>query len=114
MPELNRQSSLGRCCHCEREGPTVRNIVMLPLRSPEPGSGRWGCLECGLPIEGALAVVCDECLERGLKPKLACLGPPAANRRIPIEQLTERFEHDMSKHPEVLRREFRHNNPRRS
>jgi len=114
MAKPNQNPTLGRCCHCEREGPSVRNILMLDVRSPEPGIGCWACLQCGLPPEGALAVLCDECLERGLKPKLACLGALPANRRIPIEQLTLPFEHDMSKHPEALTRAFRKNNAERS
>ena len=108
----SQRENLGRCCQCECEGPRVRNLFMLDLRSPEPGRGCWSCLQCGR--EGAIAVVCDDCFERGLKPKLACLGPPGANRRIPIEQLTVQFLHDVSKHPEALRERFRHNHPERN
>ena len=91
---------LGKCCVCEREDATVRNILMLHFRSPEPGTGCWGCFQCGLPMAGATAVVCDACLEATQgKVTYAVLGAPAENRRIPIEQLTEAFGHDMSKHP---------------
>lgn len=115
VPESAEEPSLGRCCHCEREGPgvRVRSFVLLGVRSPKPGDGCWGCLQCGLPMAGAIAVLCDECLEHGLPAKLACLGPPGANRRVPIEQLTELFEHDMSKHPEVVAREFLRNNAKK-
>lgn len=110
----NGNIDLGRCCCCEREGAGVRNILMLGFRSPEPGEGCWGCLQCGLPMEGAVAVVCDDCLAAGLKPELACLGPPAANRRIPVDALTERFEHDVSRHPELVVQKFRRNHAMRS
>ncbi len=94
---------LGKCCNCECGGKSVRNIMMLDRRSPEPGDGCWGCFQCGLPMQGAVAVLCDACLifiqAAHVQPKYACLGAPEKNRRIPVEQLTEVFEHDMSKHP---------------
>jgi hypothetical protein len=31
-------------------------------------------------------------------PRYACLGLPEENRRIPIDLLTERFDHDLTKH----------------
>lgn len=88
--------NLGNCCNCGT-GENVNNLVMLSRRSPEPGIGCWGCIECGLELAGAVAVLCDKCIKTP-PPKNACLGSPSANRRIPLEQLTERFDHDMSKH----------------
>jgi hypothetical protein len=89
--------NLGKCCVCEREGPSVRNVMMLDRRSPVEGPGCWGCFQCGLPTAGAVAALCDECLARKLTPKFACVGPPENNQRVPIDSL-EPFEHDMSKH----------------
>lgn len=101
---------LGKCCACEREDTTVRNVVMLDLKSPEPGTGCWGCFQCGLPMAGAVAVLCDACIEERKPLRFACLGTPAENRRVPIENLTERFAHDMAKHPEELAlRDLAHN-----
>jgi hypothetical protein len=91
-------SNLGKCCICEREGPSVRNVVMLDRRSPVEGTGCWGCFVCGLPMAGAIAVLCDDCVAKELK--LACIGPPENNERVPFRTLTEPFEHDMSKHLE--------------
>ena len=96
------EPSLGTCCNCGCDGENVRNIVMLGLRSPEPGNGCWGCLVCDLPSAGAVAVLCDKCIEAGEAPQRACLGYPDQNRRIPLSELTERFQHDDSKHPEVM------------
>jgi hypothetical protein len=82
--------SLGPCCNC---GTTenVRNIVMLARRAPTPGSG-WGCVVCGLPSDGAVAVMCDDCLEQ--EPRAVCDGYPVAGKRVPIEQLAaEAFDH---------------------
>lgn len=97
-PDLN----LGMCCICLEAHPTVRNVIMLDVRGPEPGAG-WGCFQCGLPMAGAIAVLCDNCLvehsENGRPISLACAGHPSRNQRVPLASLTEPFEHDMSKHP---------------
>jgi hypothetical protein len=90
---------LGKCCVCEREDPTVRNILALHFVAPA-GRG-WGCMICGLPLNGAIAVVCDDCLptiQAGANPKFVCVGYPSANERVPFSSLTEPFDHDMSKH----------------
>jgi hypothetical protein len=89
----------GPCCFCEKTGPTVRNLIMLDKRAKTPGNGCWGCLQCGLPLEGATAILCDQCIDAGCPPLWAIVGEPAAGLRIPTSELTEPFEHDMSKHP---------------
>lgn len=88
---------LGMCCACGQADPTVRNIMMLPKRAPHPGTG-WGCLVCGLPNDGAVAVVCDACLEAKREITEVCSGFPAENRRAHVKSLIEAFDHDMSKH----------------
>lgn len=95
--------SLGPCCSCERaEG--VTNILMLRQRAPVPGTG-WACLQCGLPADGAYAVLCDECmakLQDGAGLKMAVSGYPAAGERVAIASLSpEPFDHDLSRHPEL-------------
>jgi hypothetical protein len=54
-------------------------------------------------MAGAVAVLCDNCLEEhvenGRPVSLAVVGAPGENRRVPLVSLTEPFEHDMSKHP---------------
>jgi hypothetical protein len=98
QPQDEEEIDLGYCCACERTGPTVRHVLMLPRRGPVPGAG-WGCFKCGLPADGAVAVVCDDCLEHGREVRFACAGYAAEDGRIPVEQLPiEPFEHDMSKH----------------
>jgi len=88
---------LGPCCCCGESGPDVRNIVMLHFKIPMSGRG-WGCIVCGLPADGALYVCCDECFEKKANPKYACKGYPAKDGRLPIEELTEPFEHDEKLH----------------
>jgi hypothetical protein len=87
---------LGPCCACEgiRD---VRNVVMLDKKAPLPGRG-WGCVVCGLPLDGAVAVLCDDCLENGREPQMACRGYPAEDGRVPIGELTGSHEHDEALH----------------
>ena len=100
--------SLGPCCICKATD-NVRNIIMLKKKAPIPGRG-WGCLQCGLPQNGAIIVLCDFCLmtyrARGeVILKYACRGFPASDGRIPIQKLQElpnNFEHDLTKHKEKL------------
>jgi hypothetical protein len=104
----------GPCCICggacdsaagnkDGGGGSCRNIVMLSRRGAEPGHG-WGCVVCGLPLDGAYAVLCDPCLERWHRDnsllRTACAGYPGDGRRVLIADLPEGvFDHDRSRHP---------------
>lgn len=93
---------LGSCCICRGEH-AVRNIFMLERRAPMPGRG-WGCMQCGLAQNGAVAVVCDHCLEMhpddATSPLVdACRGYPVSDGRVPIGELSGIHRHDMAKHP---------------
>lgn len=90
----------GPCCSCGQTKETVRNIVMLEQKATTPGSG-WGCFQCGLPMEGAVAVICDDCLSVGAPIKFAVAGEMKDKERVPVESLGGEHKHDMSKHPEV-------------
>lgn len=89
---------LGPCCACGKIGSGVRNIIMLHYRAPVPGTG-WGCITCGLNANGAVAVLCDDCLLTHAEIKAVCHGYPGAGQRVAIKSLTEPFGHDLSKHP---------------
>lgn len=103
---MDEDTKLGKCCICEIENESVRNVMTLHKEiPPEEKNGGWGCFVCDRPARGAVAVLCDDCLDNtmGDQPveiKFACLGYPGENRRIEIEKLTVDFDHDMSKHPE--------------
>lgn len=89
----------GACCGCGRTG-VVRTIVMLSRRGPTPGRG-WGCVECGLPLDGAIAVMCDAC--EGTEPTFVCEGYPVTPGRVPLNSLSpDVFDHDPAKHPELV------------
>lgn len=96
--------NLGKCCICEKEDDSVRNAITLDKKSPAGTVGGWGCFVCNLPSEGAVSVICDDCFEnyvdKKTELKFACLGYPGENKRIPIEELTEDFHHDKTKHEE--------------
>lgn len=108
-PEENRDDDpdLGPCCACAKIGPDVRNIMMLHRLSPIPGKG-WGCLQCGLPLDYAVAVLCDACLEGpfGTGPveiKFICTGYPASDGRTPIADAPEvKIKHNPLYHPEMI------------
>jgi hypothetical protein len=101
----------GPCCACSQEGTPenpVWNGIMLKLRGPSPGKG-WGCFTCDLPLDGALAFICDRCLELGHERapiKWVVEGLVANKGRAPIETCTEFFDHDLSKHHELSEEGF--------
>lgn len=99
---MDDEINLGTCCNCGGRW-NVRNVFCLHQRTPEPGVGAWGCVVCGLPAEGAIAVLCDACAEQVLKHgariEQAVLGEAAECRRIPVENLPPgKFDHDHEKH----------------
>ena len=88
--------NLGPCCSCQKNPATV--LLTLPKRAPIAGHG-WGCVVCGLPEDGASAVLCSLCFEAGQEPLFACRGYPATEGRILIGELSaEPFEHDKDQH----------------
>lgn len=96
-PEID----LGRCCACQGTA-HVRHLIMLHRQTPY-GHG-WGCLVCGLPPLGAVTVLCDTCFESKLEPAYFIKGPAQNKDRAPIAELKEYFNHDLTFHPEVTRR----------
>jgi hypothetical protein len=93
---------LGACCACEKNRPDVRNIVMIAKKGVIAGHG-WGCVVCGLPLDGASYVLCDACFEAKREPVYACRGYPGSEGRILLSVLTVPFDHDESKHSEKWR-----------
>jgi hypothetical protein len=95
------EPDLGPCCICERSE-DVHNIIMLQRRGAVPGHG-WGCVVCGLPPDGACAVLCDACLPKWQADesllRVACRGYPGTDGRIAIADLPPAaFSHDMARH----------------
>jgi hypothetical protein len=86
---------LGPCCACRgASGKSTRNLIMLEQLSPLTGHG-WGCVYpgCELPPNGALAVICDECLKLDRPLVDACRGYPAEEGRVPIDALEGEWRH---------------------
>ncbi len=90
-------NAYGPCCACGGEV-NVRNIVMLNVKGTEAGTG-WGCVLCHLPCDGALAVLCDDCLDKKKEPVFAVDGYLVEKKRIPIDRLITPHVHDRCKHP---------------
>ncbi|PHJ69182.1 hypothetical protein VF14_03355 [Nostoc linckia z18] len=88
---------LGACCGCETSEVKVTNILTIGKKTLLPGTG-WGCMVCQLPLDGAIAVVCDGCLaqlEQGQEVliKYAVYGDASNKQRCDINDLTEEFGH---------------------
>ncbi|WP_445630416.1 hypothetical protein [Nostoc sp. DSM 114167] len=87
---------LGACCGCGTTNSLVRNILTLHKKALVPGTG-WECFICGIPANGAIAVICDDCLaqlEEGKEVlKQAVYGDVLGKQRCDIAQLTEDFDH---------------------
>lgn len=90
--ECAEEHDYGACCACDTTGPTVRNFIGLEKEAPVPGQG-WGCVICELPCNGALAVICDSCLEAERLPTQAIYGYPSLKRRISLGALIKEFKH---------------------
>ena len=90
--EQSDTPDLGPCCACGVRASTVHKTSCAC-----PGSGRRPA------SDGAVAVVCDGCLESGNQPKFVCSGRPGSKARYPVEALSsERHKHNMEYHPEAL------------
>ena len=103
-PEEDETPDFGACCVCETtEG--IRNMIMLDKRAQVSGHG-WGCVVCGLPSDGANAVLCDPCFDRFRQDPsvltIACRGYPATDGRVAIAEL-EPFQHNEWLHREEQR-----------
>jgi hypothetical protein len=86
------------CCACLEQKPTTRNLLMLPHRASVPGTG-WGCIICNLPPDGALAVVCDDCLESRHDLQNVILGYPMEKQRVGYESISHTtFKHTQELH----------------
>ena len=89
------------CCACG-ESKICRVIATLNLKAPIPGTG-WSCVVCGLPADGAIAVICDDCeADPNVEIRWAVVGSLCvSDARIPIEELTGSHPHNARYHPEL-------------
>ena len=88
---------LGTCCACETTGESVRNLVFLPELAPVAGTG-WGCVVCGLGADGAMAVICDACLDSHAEIRFAMSGLAIGRLRIKRSMLEGVHEHNQERH----------------
>lgn len=82
------KANFGTCCVCEVESKDVNNFVMLPYKAPIPGTG-WGCFVCDMDSDGAISVMCNECLIKlnyfEVEIKFVIEGFPRDKKRKPLE-----------------------------
>lgn len=96
----NGSLKLGPCCACRADNDTVRNIIMIARRAPVPRTG-WGCYVCELKNDGAIAVLCNACVQKAPEVEFldVCHGYPSEGRRSAYAALDpEPFEHDRTRH----------------
>jgi len=103
MGTRGRKSEQFGPCHCCGSGTKVRSLVMLEKKCPTPGQG-WGCLVCGLPPDGAVSVLCDQCVKEKMQPAYAFKGYPARKEVVSVLDLEGEHKHDLAKHPEIIPR----------
>lgn len=90
-----------RCCGCGEIQTTVRNIAQLNLKAPVPGTG-WGCFQCGLPLDGALALMCDDCAATPeVLIRWVVRGWLTSDERVPIAELDGSHRHQARFHPDM-------------
>jgi hypothetical protein len=88
----------GPCCACLKQKPTTRNLLMLPHRASVPGTG-WGCIVCNLPPDGAVAIVCDDCLQSQRELQNVIFGYPMEKQRVGYEAVSHtKFKHTQELH----------------
>lgn len=98
-------ANYGPCCICECEGESVQNFIQLDYKNPKKSTtSGWGCVVCGLPAEGALAIICDERLNNPdtVIDDIKFLMDGETGR-VPVPAETDRVphEHDLSLHREL-------------
>ena len=95
---MTQERDFGSCCACGHPDAVGRHVLTLPRRAPVPGTG-WACLVCGLPAEGAFAVVCDGCQEAGRDVQWVVAGQLFDGGRMPLGDLSaDLWLHDWERH----------------
>lgn len=95
----------GTCCVCGKPD-AEHNLFQMDYKNPVKSESGWGCVVCDLPAEGAVAVVCDACLnEHGSESIFDRINTfmDGPNRRILVPEAKRQIphKHDLSKHNEL-------------
>lgn len=102
-PDENGIATVGTCCACRRADVGLRNVVCMTFRAPESAFGKgWGCVVCAIPGNGALAVICDNCMGREAPIVDVCAGYLAEPARAEAEPLRAiPWSHIRAFHPDA-------------
>lgn len=94
------------CCICLKKT-TDKNLVLVSRKAPIPGTG-WGCHTCGLPADGAVSILCDECFSKFANKKVPVKyvyrGFLDAGELVELKTL-DNFNHDEIKHAMAEKKE---------
>lgn len=94
----------GPCCCCEAEIRHNPGLMMLGFEGP-PGWTGWGCMVCGLPSRGAIAVLCQACVKAQRVPSFIAAGRNVGDNlrlRLDGKFVQVPFTHRLAQHPELL------------
>ena len=89
------------CCACNKHKRS-RNLWMLDFKGTQPGKG-WGCVQCGLPSDGAIATICDDCAKNpNVEARFIYDGFVNDGQLIPIDSIEKiPHAHNLALHPEI-------------
>jgi hypothetical protein len=81
----------GACCACRRLR-ELSYVIEVEQLAPRPGRG-WDCRRCGLPADGALAAICEECARTRRQIRDVCQSWVWEEGRVARGRLRGRFAH---------------------
>ena len=94
-------NEFGTCCVCEGD---LVDCGLVALGFKVDSESGWGCHQCGLAMEGAIAIVCKVCYDKygvHIEDHIKVLMD-GGKGRIPVPPVATRIphKHDLSLHPE--------------
>lgn len=94
-------NEFGTCCVCDGE---LEDCGLVQLGYKVESESGWGCLQCGLAMEGAIAIVCADCYDKygvHIEDHIKVLMDGKTGR-IPVPPVATRIphKHDLSLHTE--------------
>ena len=98
------EDEYGTCCICSEDIIGISYIVELYFKAPAECQSSWGCFKCGLPNEGAIAIICEKCADTDDVYEDIRFIMDGFEDRLPVPPKCERVhhDHDYARHPEMI------------
>jgi hypothetical protein len=78
-----------KCCSCFKPLINCKHVNCMLLDYEAPWLPAWGNVLYGVPVKGAIAVVCDECLKKKHDPTHAVEWSDSKLTRVTYHPLSE-------------------------